>query len=130
MSELRRTEGSQASSEAKAQELDLGTELNSLTAASSREEMPVQPAFSYDISVAESRLTMLTQNKIKQVTQRQTLLVAPIDINENQDIAMEHLSSKLLQKNSSVLKFVCDDLDCLPVLSCIQKANYATTLVN
>jgi hypothetical protein len=72
----------------------------------------------------------LTQKEIKQVTQIQTLLVAPIDIDENQDIAMEHLSSKLLQKNTSALKFVCNDLDCLPVLSRVRKANYATALVN
>jgi hypothetical protein len=101
-----------------------------LTAASAREKMPVQPAFSYDFSVAEPGLTTLTQKEIKQVTQIQTLLVAPIDIDENQDIAMEHLSSKLLQKNSSALKFVCNDLDCLPVLSRVRKANYATALVN
>jgi hypothetical protein len=112
-----------------------------LTTASAMAKVPVMPSFSHDFrqASADSDGLRLKQNEVKHVSQIHDLLMAPLksgDLVDNVEENTAKLLKKLMAKNITPLKFVCDDLglvirpDGSMVQKCVfQKKDFAAALV-
>ena len=88
-----------------------------MTTAAASAPDTITPAFEWTFTDPLTKHDhSLSGKEIQQVYSIHRLLMAPFTGGEDLQVQVRTLVEKLSNKNTSALKFVCADLECLPVL--------------